>query len=136
MVDEMFNAFENARSARQKQSLVNKIIMALRIHTQIEEELFYPACRGEVEDDLLDEAKVEHDSAKQLMAEIEGMEPGEDLYDAKVTVLGEYVRHHVKEEEREMFPQARKGDLDLKMMGEQLAARRKELEREMKSRIQ
>jgi hypothetical protein len=136
MVDEMFTQFENAKSEPQKRTLTNKIIMALKVHTQIEEEIFYPACRGEVEDDLLDEAKVEHNSAKQLIAEIEVMQPGEELYDAKVTVLGEYIRHHVKEEEREMFPQARKGDLDLKMLGEQLSARKTELEGQMKAQVQ
>ena len=136
MVDEMFTQFENAKSESQKRTLTNKIIMALKVHTQIEEEIFYPACRGEIEDDMLDEAKVEHNSAKQLMAEIEVMQPGDELYDAKVTVLGEYVRHHVQEEEKEMFPQARKADLDLKMLGEQLTARKTDLEGQMKAQVQ
>jgi hemerythrin superfamily protein len=136
MVDEMFTQFENAKSESQKRTLTNKIIMALKVHTQIEEEIFYPACRGEIEDDMLDEAKVEHNSCKQLIAEIEVMQPGEELYDAKVTVLGEYVRHHVEEEEKEMFPEARKADLDLKMLGEQLTARKAELEGQMKAQVQ
>jgi hemerythrin superfamily protein len=136
MVDEMFTQFENAKSESQKRSLTGKIIMALKVHTQIEEEIFYPACRGEIEEDMLDEAKVEHNSAKQLIAEIEVMQPGEELYDAKVTVLGEYVRHHVQEEEKEMFPLVRKTDLDLKMLGEQLTARKTELEGQMKAQVQ
>jgi hemerythrin superfamily protein len=136
MVDEMFTQFESAKSETEKRTLTAKIIMALKIHTQVEEEIFYPACRGEIEDDMLDEAKVEHNSAKQLIAEIETMQPGEDLYDAKVTVLGEYVRHHVQEEEKEMFPQVRKTDLDLKMLGEQLTARKTELEGQMKAQVQ
>jgi hypothetical protein len=136
LVDGMFKEFEAAKSETQKRSLTSKIIAALKVHTQIEEEIFYPACRGEIDDDMLDEAKVEHNSAKQLIAEIEVMQPGEELYDAKVTVLGEYIRHHVKEEEQEMFPQARKADLDLKMLGEQLSARKSELEGQMKAQVQ
>jgi hemerythrin superfamily protein len=136
LVDAMFKAFEAARSETQKRTLTSKIIMALKVHTQIEEEIFYPACRGEIDDDMLDEAKVEHASAKQLIAEIEVMQPGDELYDAKITVLGEYIRHHVKEEEQEMFPQVRKTDLDLKMLGQQLTARKAELEGQMKAQVQ
>ena len=86
--------------------------------------------------DLLDEAEVEHASAKDLIAQIEAGSPGDPLFDAKVKVLGEYIDHHVKEEEREMFPQAKKADLDLRALGEQMAMRKRELEREMKSRVQ
>jgi len=94
----------------------------------VEEEIFYPAVREAIGDgDLLDEAAVEHGSAKALIARLEGMEPGDDCYDATVTVLGEYVRHHVREEQREMFPEARKAAIDLKALGAQIAARKAEL---------
>jgi hemerythrin-like domain-containing protein len=135
-VDQMFKSYEEAKTATQKGKLASQICEALKVHTQIEEEIFYPACRGEIEEDMLDEAKVEHASCKQLIAEIEAMQPGEDLYDAKVTVLGEYVRHHVKEEEQEMFPEARKTDLDLKALGAQMAARKTELEQQLKAKVQ
>jgi hemerythrin-like domain-containing protein len=135
-VDEMFKQFDSAKADSRKQTLTAKIIMALKVHTQIEEEIFYPACRGEIDDDMLDEARVEHQSAKDLIAQIEGMQVGDQLYDAKVTVLGEYIRHHVKEEEGEMFPAARKAGLDLKGLGERLKARKDELEREMKAKVQ
>ena len=102
------------------------------MHATIEEELFYPAAReAEVDADLLDEAEVEHASAKELIAQIEAMSPDEDLYDAKVTVLGEYIDHHVKEEEGELFPKCRKSDMDLEGLGEALAARKQELTAEM-----
>ena len=95
-----------ARSDRRSPS---EICVTLTVHATIEEELFYPAAReAEVETDLLDEAEVEHASAKDLIAQIEGMGPDDELYDAKVTVLGEYIDHHVKEEEGEMFPKCRK----------------------------
>ena len=90
----------------------------LTIHAQIEEEIFYPAVRDGIEDDdLMDEAEVGHASAKDLIAQLEAMEPGNDLYDARFTVLGEYIDHHVKEEQDEMFPKAKKAKLDLKALG-------------------
>ena len=103
--------------------------VALKVHTRIEEEILYPEERGTVEDDMLDEAYVEHDGAKKLIAEIEGMQPSESLYDAKVKVLGEYIKHHVKEEEQPggIFAQAKKGDEDLDAMGERIKARKEEL---------
>jgi hypothetical protein len=102
--------------------------MSLKAHTTIEEEIFYPAAREVLEEeDLLDEAEVEHASAKDLIEQIEGMSPQDDLYDAKVTVLGEYIDHHVKEEETEMFPKLRKTDLDLKSMGDQMESRKDQL---------
>ena len=103
------------------------------MHTTIEEEIFYPEERGEVEDDMLDEAYVEHDGAKKLIAEIEAMKPADEYYDAKVKVLGEYIKHHVKEEEQPggIFAQAKKGDEDLDAMGERLKARKEELMAEM-----
>ena len=93
---------------------------------QIEEEIFYPACQGKIDTDMLDEAEVEHDGAKKLIGEIEAMQPSQPLYDAKVKVLSEYITHHVKEEEEPggLFAKARKAGLDMKALGAQLAARK------------
>ncbi len=128
-VDAMFDEYEQLEKDAEKQALFDKIALALKVHTQIEEEILYPEERGDVEDDLLDEAYVEHDGAKKLIAEIEAMKPSDEYYDAKVKVLGEYIKHHVKEEEQPggLFAQAKKGDEDLDAMGERLAIRKKEL---------
>jgi Hemerythrin HHE cation binding domain len=102
------------------------------VHAQIEEEIFYPHAREAIDDDdLLDEALVEHDGAKKLIAEIKEMEAGEDLFDAKVKVLGEMIRHHVEEEEDELFPEVEKSEMDMEAVSEQLAQRRAELMGEM-----
>ena len=133
-VADMLEKFEKARSTKGK--LAQQICQALTVHAQIEEEIFYPAARealGDEGKDLLDEAKVEHNSLKELIGQIEGSGPDDDLFDAHVTVLGEYVKHHVKEEEGEMFPKLRKSDLDLVEVGAQLAARKKELMAQMKA---
>jgi Hemerythrin HHE cation binding domain len=132
-VEDMFDEYEQLEADAEKLALFKKIALALKVHTQIEEEIFYPEERGDVEDDLLDEALVEHDGAKKLIAEIEAMQPGEELYDAKVKVLGEYIKHHVKEEEQPggIFAQAKRGDEDLDAMGEQLKARKQELMAEL-----
>ena len=123
-----FKEFEALEDEDEKQQMAARICLALTVHAQIEEEIFYPAVRAEIEDDdLMDEAEVEHASAKQLIAEIQRMKPSEKLFDAKVVVLGEYVTHHVEEEETEMFPEARHSDVDLKDLGAKLAARKKEL---------
>ena len=104
----------------------------LTAHATIEEEIFYPAARDAgVEGDLLDEAEVEHASAKDLIAQIRSMSPDDDLYDAKVKVLGEYVDHHVREEEDEMFPKCRKADMDLAELAQQLSERKAELMEEL-----
>ena len=128
-VETMFDEYEQLEADAEKLALFNKIALALKVHTQIEEEIFYPDERGEVEDDMLDEAYVEHDGAKKLIAEIEAMKPGEEYYDAKVKVLGEYIKHHVKEEEQPggVFAQAKRGDEDLDAMGERLKARKQQL---------
>jgi hypothetical protein len=128
-VEDMFDEYEQLEEEGEKLALFQQIAAALKVHTQIEEEIFYPAERGEVEDDMLDEAQVEHDGAKKLIAEIERMKPSDDLYDAKVKVLGEYIKHHVKEEEQPggIFAQAKRGDEDLNAMGERLKARKAEL---------
>ena len=108
--------------ASEREALATEICHALTVHATIEEELFYPAAR---------EAEVEHASAKALIAQVEAMSPDDALYDAKVTVLGEYIDHHVKEEEGELFPKCRKSDMDLEGLGEALAARKQELTAEM-----
>jgi len=130
LVEDLFEQFEKARNAGRKQTLATQICLELKIHTQIEEEIFYPAVRQVLpkEKDLLDEANVEHASAKDLIEQIEAGEPAEDYWDAKVTVLGEYVQHHVKEEQNELFPKVRKTRLDLKALGEQLRVRKEELQ--------
>jgi hemerythrin superfamily protein len=123
-----FKQYESLEDEAEKQALADRICLALTVHAQIEEEIYYPATREAIDDDdLLDEAEVEHASAKQLIAEIQAMKVGDRLFDAKVTVLGEYVDHHVEEEEKEMFPESRDSDLDLKALGVQLAERKAEL---------
>jgi len=123
-----FKEYEKLEAKAEKQALADKICLALTVHAQIEEEIFYPAARPAIDDDaLFDEAEVEHGSAKQLIAEIQAMKVGHRLFDAKVIVLGEYIDHHVEEEEEEMFPEARDSDLDLKALGVQLAVRKAEL---------
>lgn len=127
-VKTFFKQYEELEDEADKQALADKICMALTVHAQVEEEIYYPATREAIDDDdLLDEAEVEHASAKQLIAEIQAMKAGDRLFDAKVTVLGEYINHHVEEEETEMFPESRDSDLDLKALGAQMAARKSEL---------
>ena len=129
-VETWFDEYEQLESDKERLALFNKIALALKVHTRIEEEIFYPAERGEVEDDLLDEAYVEHDSAKKLIAEIEAMKPSDEFYDAKVKVLSEEIRHHVHEEEMRsegMFAQARRAGLDMDELGERLLARKTQL---------
>lgn len=112
----------------QKQQLAEQICAMLTVHAQIEEEIFYPAARRSLDEpDLIDEATVEHATAKDLIAQIQDGSPDEELYDAKVKVLGEYIRHHVKEEEGEMFPKLKKSDIDLAGLGSQMAERKQEL---------
>jgi hemerythrin superfamily protein len=114
------------------QTLVETACAELTIHATVEEEIFYPALRDALDDsDMLDEAEVEHASAKQLITELAAMQPGDDLYEAKFTVLGEYVQHHIGEEEDEMFPKAKKAKLDLEAMGDEISARKTELRDEL-----
>lgn len=130
-VEDLFEKYENARG--KKADIARKICLELTIHTKIEEELFYPACRGAgVESDMMDEANVEHDGAKTLIVELEKGSPDDAYYDAKVKVLSEEIKHHVKEEEQRggIFSQAKEADLDLTALGEQMAARKKELQAE------
>jgi hypothetical protein len=132
-VEEWFDEYEQLEDEEEKLTLFRQIALALKVHTKIEEEIFYREERGEVEDDMLDEAQVEHGSATKMIAEIEAMKPGDDLYDAKVKVLGEYIKHHVKEEEQPggIFAQAKRGDQDLEEMGERLKTRKEELMAQM-----
>ena len=129
-VEELFEKFEKARDKERKQALVKEICTELCIHCMIEEEIFYPACTGKAEDDTLDEAYVEHDGAKVLIAELLDSEPDAEFYDAKVTVLSEMIKHHVKEEEQPggMFAEAKKSDMDLRSLGEQMQARKRQLQ--------
>lgn len=114
--------------ADERQSLAEQICELLTAHATIEEEIFYPAAReAGVKSDLLDEAEVEHATAKDLIAQLQSMEADDELYDARVTVLGEYIDHHVKEEQDEIFPACRKAKLDLEALGAQLEARKQDL---------
>jgi len=127
-----FKSLKDDGDDDKKATLVETICNELTIHAQIEEEIFYPALRDAIDDeDLMDEADVEHASAKQLIAQLEQLEVGGDHYDATVTVLGEYIDHHVKEEEGEMFSKARKADIDSASLGEELAIRKAELKEEL-----
>ena len=133
-VEKLFKDYESAKGEGRKEKLARQICLELTIHTKIEEEIFYPACKDKVEEDLLKEAYVEHDAAKLLMAEIEaGSGQSDDYFDAKVQVLGEEIDHHVKEEEDELFPEVRKADIDTKALGQQLAERKRELMKEYKA---
>lgn len=129
-VEGWFEQFEKTRSDDRKQELATKICNALTVHTTIEEEIFYPAFLAATEDkDLHHEAEVEHDGAKKLIAQIEASGPDDDYYDAKVKVLSEMIKHHVKEEEQRdgMFAEAKKSDMDLQALGAQMKARKDEL---------
>ena len=126
-VSNLFEEFERATGARQE-TIANRICEALTVHAQIEEEIFYPAIREVVGDeDLIDEADVEHATIKGLVGRIEKVGSSDEHYEAFVKVLGEYVKHHVREEEEEIFPTLRRTELDLKVLGEQLAERKAEL---------
>jgi hypothetical protein len=130
-VEELFKEFEAATGEGRKERLARQICLELSVHTAIEEEIFYPACEGTVEEDLLKESYVEHDAAKLLIAEIgAGRGESDEFFDLKVKVLQEEIEHHVEEEERPhsgVFAQARKGELDLDALGEQMLARKQEL---------
>jgi hypothetical protein len=135
-VEELFAAFEKASGDGRKRKLAEEICMELTIHTQIEEDVCYPACEGKVEEDLLKEAYVEHDGAKLLIAEIEAGGPDDEFYDAKVKVLSEQIEHHVEEEEKRvegMFAQARKAGLDMDALGAEMAAEKERLMAQYKS---
>ena len=129
-VEDLFAKFESARDDERKHELARQICMELTIHAKIEEDVFYPACEGQVEENLLKEAYVEHDGAKVLIAEIEAGGPDDEFYDAKVKVLSEQIEHHVKEEEQRVegiFAQAKAAGLDMQALGEQMFAEKARL---------
>ncbi|HJV51060.1 MAG TPA: hemerythrin domain-containing protein [Noviherbaspirillum sp.] len=132
---DMFEEFEEIKNdpdEEAKQLLIETACAELTIHAQVEEEIFYPAAREVIDEmDLLDEAEVEHASARQLITELAAMEPDDDLYDAKFTVLGEYVKHHIQEEEKELFPKLKKAEIDLDELGEEIRQRKLELREEL-----
>ncbi len=124
-VSQLFAEFEKSRSVSNKKALVAEICTALSVHAQIEEEIFYPAVKAALKDKLLvPEATVEHAGVKDLIAQLQGVEPDGEMYDAKVKVLSEYVKHHVKEEQSEMFPQAKAASLDMAELGARMATRK------------
>ena len=129
-VEQLFEQFEKAKGDEKKEQIARQICTELKVHAMIEEEIFYPARRGKIDDDDIDEALVEHDSAKVLMNEIEAGGAETNFFEAKVKVLQEEIEHHIKEEEKQsdnIFSQARKTDVDLEALGEQMAARKAEL---------
>ena len=129
LFDEFKQLSSHKAAGSKRKALAEQICLELTIHARLEEEIFYPPVREAIrDDDLLDEAEVEHAGAKELIAQILSMKPEDELYDAKVTVLGEYIDHHVQEEREEMFPKVRKSTLDLAGLGEQLRVRRQELQ--------
>jgi len=134
-VEDLFETYENNKSKSAKAKLAQQICMELTVHATIEEEIFYPAIKGQVEDDMLDEAYVEHDGAKVLIGELLAGTPEDDFYDAKVKVLSEEIRHHVKEEEQRdgIFAQAKKAGVDMMELGARLAARKDELVKQYKT---
>jgi hypothetical protein len=136
VVEGLFEQFEKASTSSQKLKLVQQICTELKVHTSIEEEIFYPAFRGKIEDDTLDEAYVEHDGAKVLINDLSAGSPEDDFYDAKVKVLSEEIKHHVHEEEMPlegMFAQCRAADVDLVALRDQMFARKQELLAEEKT---
>jgi hemerythrin superfamily protein len=136
-VDALFKDYEmlaegDGESGADRRALSTQICGMLAVHALIEEEIFYPAARqAKVDSDLLDEAEIEHGSAKQLIAEIGAAKSSEPLYDARVKVLGEYIRHHVKEEESELFPACREADMDMAEIGARLEKRKSQLLRKL-----
>jgi hypothetical protein len=135
-VEDLFEKFQKAQGASKKQALVQQICEELCVHTIIEEEIFYPACTNKIEEDVVDEAYVEHDGAKVLIAELLASEPDEEFYDAKVSVLSEQIKHHVREEEKRsegMFAQAKEAGLDFEEIGARIKERKDELLAEIKA---
>ena len=137
-VKKLFKEFEKLKGDDsqddRKFDIVEEICLELKMHAQVEEEIFYPAMRAAIDDKMLmDEADVEHAAAKNLISQLEAMEPGDDHYDAIVTVLHEEIDHHVKEEEKKMVPKAKKAKVDMHMLGQQIAQRKDELNADFSS---
>ncbi len=134
--DKCFKQYEKLADknapAAQRKALAEKVCGMLKVHTRIEEEIFYPAAReAGIEEAMMDEAYIEHASAKDLIAQIESATPDSDYYDAKVKVLGDYIGHHVLEEHTEMFPKCRRSRMDLADLGRRMASRKKALQAEL-----
>lgn len=128
LVSGLFAQYEKTQSSSKKKQLVGQICTELSVHAQVEEEIFYPAVKEALHDhELVPEATVEHASLKSLISEVEGVEPDGEMFDAKIKVLSEYVKHHVKEEQTEMFPKAKATDLDMRELGARIAARKEVL---------
>ena len=128
LVSELFEQFEKSRSPTKKKELVRQICTELTVHATVEEEVFYPAVKAALKDkELVPEARVEHETLKWLIAQVDGADPDGEEYDAKVQVMAEYVKHHVKEEQNEMFPKAKATRLDMADLGAQIAARKEAL---------
>ena len=128
LVSGLFAEYEKTKSSPKKKRIVAQICTELTVHAQVEEEIFYPAVKQALNDhDLVPEATVEHATLKGLIAEVEGVEPDGDMFDAKIKVLSEYVKHHVKEEQNEMFPKAKSTNLDMVELGAKLTERKKAL---------
>ena len=124
----MFDEYEKSRSATKKQNIVATICLELSVHATLEEEIFYPAVRAALKDrELVPEAIVEHATLKEFIAKVDGKLPDGDMFDAQIQVMGEYVKHHVKEEQNEMFPKARNSKLDMMELGRRMAERKQEL---------
>ena len=135
-VEDLFEKFEKAKDADRKKALAEQICLELSIHAMIEEEIFYPSCKGKVEDDLMGEAYVEHDGAKVMISELMAGSPDDEFYDAKMSVLTEEIKHHVKEEEKPgegVFAQARQADMDMEALGDKLLARKEQLMKQFKA---
>lgn len=127
-VSDLFDQFEKTRSAARKKGLVQQICLELTVHAQIEEEIFYPAVKAALKDkELVPEATVEHASVKELIGQVRDVDPDGEMYDARVKVMSEFVKHHVKEEQNEMFPRAKRTRLDMADLGARLSARKEEL---------
>lgn len=132
-VSGLFADYDATNSTAKKKRLVEQICQELSVHAQVEEELFYPAVKEALEDhELVPEAVVEHATLKDLIAQVEGVEPDGEMFDARIKVLSEYVKHHVKEEQNEIFPKVKSSDLDLAALGAQIAERKTELMQAMK----
>lgn len=135
VVSGLFEEFEKSRSVAKKKQLVAQICQELTVHAQIEEEIFYPEVQAALNDkELVPEARVEHQSIKDLIAAVEGVDPDGPDYDAKVKVMSEWVKHHVKEEQNEMFPKAKKSGLDMAELGERLLLRKQQLLAEVQAK--
>ena len=128
LVSALFAEYETTRSNSKKRTLVSKICIELSLHAQVEEEIFYPAVKKALNDkEMIPEATVEHATLKALIGQVEGIEPDGEMFDAKIKVMSEYVKHHVKEEQNEIFPQAKSTNLDMVELGSRMAARKKVL---------